>query len=331
MSRYFTFLMLYVIVMACNPPKARNAITDPLPSWNEGPTKEAIVEFVTHTTNPDDRYFIPEEERIAVFDNDGTLWSERPYYFQFEFAFDMVRAHAAGHDEWKEEQPFKGILENDYASAFASGDDNIGKLLVATHTGMYNDVFEQTVSGWIDTARHDVNGRLYRDLVFQPMLELLDYFRANGFTTYIVSGGSIAFMQPWTEQLYDIPSEQVIGSRFKLVYEYTDNGPELYRAPQFEFLNDKGGKVVSISQVIGKRPVAAFGNSDGDLAMLRYTADGNGMRLMAYIHHTDAEREYAYDRDSPVGELDEGLDVARANNWLLVDMKKDWKTIYPGN
>lgn len=321
------FVTLTMLVSCAQHEKQPTA--DPLPSWNEGASKKAIVEFVNSTTNPNNNSFIPEEERIAVFDNDGTLWSERPLYFQFEFAFDMVRVHVADHPEWQEEQPFKGILENDVNAVMASGEEGIGKLLVATHTGMSNADFKQTVSNWIDTARHDQTGKLYREMIFQPMLEVLDYLRSNGFKTYIVSGGSVNFMQPWTEDLYGIPTEQVIGSRFNLEFEITENGPVITRAPKLDFLNDKGGKPVNISQIIGKRPVAAFGNSDGDLAMLQYTSAGAGKRLMVYIHHTDAEREYAYDRKSHIGKLDKGLDEAASKGWTVVDMKEDWNRIYP--
>jgi phosphoserine phosphatase len=303
--------------------------TDPLPSWNDTQTKTAIIEFVETTTDPTSAAFIPENDRITVFDNDGTLWCERPLYFQFEFAIDMVKAHADKHPEWKEEQPFKGILENDPEAVWATGSEGIGKLLAATHTGMSNAEFNQTVSNWIDTARHDQTGKLYREMVYQPMMEVLDYLRANGFKTYIVSGGEIAFMQPFTEMLYDIPTEQVLGTRFKMEYEMQKNGPVLMRLPDMEFFNDKGDKVVNISQIIGKVPVAAFGNSDGDLAMLQYTDAGEGERLMVYIHHTDSIREYAYDRNSLVGKLNKGLDEAAAKGWTVVDMKNDWKMIYP--
>ena len=211
----------------------------------------------------------------------------------------------------------------------ASGSEGISKWLAVTHTGMHNDVFRQPVAAWIDTARHDQTGKLYREMVFQPMLEVLDHFRANGFTTYIVSGGTVTFMQPWTEKAYGIPPEQILGSRFKMRFEMTEEGPVLMREPEMDFFNDKGEKPVNIAHIIGRRPVAAFGNSDGDLAMLQYSAAGPGKRLMVYIHHTDAEREWAYDRDSHIGRLDNGLDEASRNGWVVVDMKKDWKTIYP--
>lgn len=319
-------LSLFLLSSCCQEEKE---ITDPLPSWNETNNKDVIIDFITASTNPKSDDFIPEEDRIAVFDNDGTLWSERPFYFQFEFAFDMVRVHAENHPEWKEEQPFKGILENDLEAVMASGKEGIGRLLLATHTGMNNAEFLQTVSNWIDTAHHKQTGKLYREMTFQPMLELLDFFRANGFKTYIVSGGSVGFMQPWIESLYGIPTEQVLGTRFKLEYEILKNGPVFNRLPSLEFYNDKGGKPENISQIIGKRPVAAFGNSDGDLAMLQYTAAGEGKSLMIYIHHTDAEREYAYDRESHIGKLNIGLDEAASRGWTVVNIKKDWNRIYP--
>jgi phosphoserine phosphatase len=265
----------------------------------------------------------------VVFDNDGTLWSEKPLYFQFAFAIDMVRVHAAEHPEWEDEQPFKGILENDLEAVMASGNEGIGKMLAATHAGMRNEEFMQTVAAWIDTARHNQTGKLFRDMVFQPMLELLDYFRSNGFRTYIVSGGTVHFMRPWTYETYGIPPEQVIGSRFRMQFEMSGEGPVLIRESELDFLNDKEGKPVNIAQIIGKRPVAAFGNSDGDLAMMQYIAAGQGRRLIVYIHHTDAEREWAYDRDSHIGRLDKGLDEASKNGWVVVDMKDQWKIIYP--
>jgi len=323
-------LFLYVaIILLTGCAQLEQKATDPLPTWNDSQAKTDIIEFVKTTTDPNNAAFIPEEDRITVFDNDGTLWSERPLYFQFEFAIDMVKAFADEHPEWSEEQPFKGILENDPEAVFASGSEGIGKLLVATHTGMSNKEFQQTVSNWIDTARHDQSGLLYREMVYQPMLELLDYLRSHGFKTYIVSGGSIAFMQPFTRMLYDIPTEQVLGTRFGMEYEMTENGPVLMRTPKMEFFNDKGGKPVNINQIIGKVPVAAFGNSDGDLAMLQYTDAGEGERLMVYIHHTDSIREYAYDRNSHVGKLNKGLDEAAAKGWTVVDMKNDWKVVYP--
>lgn len=328
MKKLFFYFAILIFLVSCAQ-QEKPQTTDPLPSWSEGSSKQSIIDFVDTTTDPNSQYFIAEKDRITVFDNDGTLWSEQPVYFQFEFAMDMVRLHVDDHPEWKEEQPFKGVLENDMSAVVASGEEGLVKLLVATHSGMSSTDFSQTVSNWVDTARHNQTGKLYKEMVFQPMLEVLDYLRSNGFKTYIVSGGTVNFMQPWTEGVYGIPTEQVIGSRFKLEYEMTNNGPVIMRTPKFDFLNDKGGKPVNISQIIGKIPVAAFGNSDGDLAMLQYTSAGEGKRLMVYIHHTDADREYAYDRKSHIGKLDKGLDEAAAKNWTVVDMKNDWKVIYP--
>jgi phosphoserine phosphatase len=328
MKRSIFYILIITLLTSCES-QTKLVETDPLPSWNEGKAKRNIISYVSSVTNQNDPAFIPVENRIAVFDNDGTLWSEKPLYFQFEFAIDMVRTHADSHPEWRNEQPFKGILEGDMQALMASGEEGIGKLIVATHSGMTNREFKETVSQWIDTARHELSGKLFREMTFQPMREVLDYLRANDFRTYIVSGGSVNFMQPWTEELYGIPSEQVIGSRIKLEYQLQDGEPILMRSPEFVFFNDKGGKPVSISQIIGKRPVMAFGNSDGDLAMLQYTAAGEGKRLMVYIHHTDETREFAYDRESPVGRLDKGLDEASARKWTVVDMKNDWNTIYP--
>ena len=327
-SLYFLLVLAFLLPSCIQ--EAEKA-KDPLPSWNEGSSKEAIINFVKSTSDKNSPDYIPEDERIAVFDNDGTLWSEKPLYFQFAFAIDMVRVHAAEHPEWEDEQPFKGILENDLDAVMASGSEGISKLLAATHTGMSNAEFIKTVGSWMDTARHDQTGMLFREMVFEPMLELLDYFRSYGFTTYIVSGGTVHFMRSWTHAVYGIPPEQVIGSRFKMQFEMSDEGTVLIRESELDFLNDKGGKPVNIAQIIGKRPVAAFGNSDGDLAMLQYTAAGEGKRLMVYIHHTDAEREWAYDRDSHIGRLDKGLDEAKKNGWVIVDMKEAWKTVYPVN
>lgn len=327
--RILIISLLAAIVLGSCIPESRTADPDPLPSWNDTPTRKAILDFVSQTTTPGSPSFIPEAERIVVFDNDGTLWSEKPLYFQFEFAMDMIRTQAGEHPDWRDEQPFKAVLENDMKALLASGEEGILKMLIATHTGMANEAFKKTVAGWIDTARHDQTGMLYKEMVFQPMLEVLDYFQANGFRTYIVSGGSVGFMQAWAEELYGIPTEQLIGSQFKLEFDGQSANPVLMRAPEFVFFNDKENKPVSIAMIIGKRPVAAFGNSDGDLAMLQYTSAGEGKRLMVYIHHTDAEREYAYDRESSVGRLDKGLDMAAVNGWTVVDMKNDWKSIYP--
>jgi phosphoserine phosphatase len=303
--------------------------SDPLPSWNEGPTKEAIINFVNEVTTEGSPNFVPEYLRIATFDNDGTLWSEMPFYFQLAFALDRVKAMAPDHPEWKDKQPFKAVLENDLKTVMESGMKGLMEIVMTTHAGMTTLEFEQIVTDWINTAKHPKTGKLYKEMVFQPMLELLDYLRENGFKTYIVSGGGIEFMRPWTEQVYGVPAEQVIGSSIKVKYEMTDAGPVLVRLPEINFIDDKDGKPVAINQFIGKRPLAAFGNSDGDLEMLQWTAAGDGKRLMLIIHHTDAEREWAYDRKSEIGKLNKALDAAIKNGWIIVDMKNDWKVIYP--
>ena len=302
---------------------------DPLPSWSDGANKQSIMDFVQQVTSPDSADFVPTAERIAVFDNDGTLWSEKPVYFQLLFAIDRVKQMAPQHPEWKSTQPFKAVLDNDMDALADSGKKGLLELVMATHAGMTTAEFEKVASDWLATARHPRFKRPYTELVFQPMLELLDYLRANGFKTFIVSGGGIEFMRPWTEAVYGIPPEQVVGSRIKIELQLRDGIPVLVRLPEISFIDDKEGKPVGINEHIGRRPIAAFGNSDGDLQMLQWTAAGEGKRFMLLVHHTDAEREYAYDRNSHVGKLDKALDEADKHGWTLVDMKKDWKVIYP--
>jgi phosphoglycolate phosphatase-like HAD superfamily hydrolase len=306
-----------------------NAQADPLPSWNEGAAKQAIVEFVARVRGEGGRGLVPPEGRIAVFDNDGTLWSEQPAYFQLLFAIDRVKALAPKHPEWKTRQPFKAVLENDRKALAAAGEKGLLALIMATHAGMPTEEFEKIVTGWLATARHPRFNRPYTELVYQPMLEVLAYLRANGFKTYIVSGGGIEFLRPWTERVYGIPPEQVIGSSITVRYELRDGTPVLFRRPEIDFIDDKAGKPVGIHKFIGRRPIMAFGNSDGDLQMLQWTCLVSGPRFCIYVHHTDAEREWAYDRDSPIGRLDKGLDEARARGWTVVDMKKDWRVIFP--
>lgn len=300
-----------------------------LPSWNDGPSKKAIVEFVGKVTQAGGVDYVPPAERIAVFDNDGTLWSEQPMYVQLAFALDRVKALAASHPEWKEKQPFKAVLEGDIETLAKSGESGLLELVMATHAGMSSDEFSQIADDWIKTAKNPKTGKPYTEMVYQPMLELLAYLRANGFTTFIVSGGGIEFMRPWAERVYGIPPEQVIGSSIKTKYEVRDGRPVLVRLPEIDFIDDKAGKPVGIHSRIGRRPLAAFGNSDGDLQMLQWTAAGSGPRFMLLVHHTDAEREWAYDRKSHVGRLDKALDEAAARGWTVVDMKKDWKVVYP--
>jgi hypothetical protein len=300
-----------------------------LPSWNDSPAKSAILEFVAKVTNPDSPDFVPPSERIAVFDNDGTLWSEQPMYFQLAFVFDRVKTLAPQHPEWKDKQPFKGVLENDIEAVLAGGEKSLITLLMSTHAGMTTGEFEKIVADWIAAARHPKTKRLYTDMVYQPMLELLDYMRDIGFKTYIVSGGGIEFMRVFTERVYGVPPEQVIGSSIKTEFGFQNGQPVLKRLPEIDFIDDKAGKPVGIHKFIGRRPIAASGNSDGDLQMLQWTEAGEGLRLMVYIHHTDAEREWAYDRESHIGRLDKGLNEAKIKGWTVVDMKNDWKIIYP--
>jgi hypothetical protein len=302
---------------------------DPLASWNEGKAKQSIVAFVERVTKKGSPDFVSVDERIATFDNDGTLWSEQPIYVQLAFALDRVKALAPQHPEWKEKQPFKAALEGDLKTVFAGGEHALLELVMATHAGNTTEEFTQTVKEWIATARHPKTGRLYTEMVYQPMLELLTYLRANGFKTFIVSGGGIEFMRPWTEKVYGIPPEQVIGSSIRTKFELRDDKPVLVRLPEINFIDDKAGKPVGIHQYIGRRPVAAFGNSDGDLQMLQWTTAVRGARFALLVHHTDAKREYAYDRASSIGHLDKALDEAQAKGWTVVDMKNDWKVVYP--
>jgi phosphoglycolate phosphatase-like HAD superfamily hydrolase len=304
------------------------AQADPLPSWNDTAPKKAIVAFVERATKEGGPDFVPVSERIATFDNDGTLWVEQPIYTQIVFALDRVKALAPQHPEWKTEQPFKAVLENDQSALLASGEAGIMKIIAASHSGMTTDEFTSIVKKWMATAKHPRFMRPYTECVYQPMLELLAYLRANGFKTYIVSGGGVEFMRPWTERVYGVPPEQVIGSSAKEKFELRDGEPVLLRLPQINFIDDGPGKPVGISQYIGRSPIAAFGNSDGDQQMLEWTARRQPS-FMLLVHHTDAEREYAYDRNSHVGKLDKALDEATARGWIVVDMKKDWRTIFP--
>jgi phosphoglycolate phosphatase-like HAD superfamily hydrolase len=308
---------------------AQTATSDGLPSWNDTATKKAIVTFVERVTKQGSPDFVPEPERIATFDNDGTLWAEQPMYFQLLFALDRVKLLAPQHPEWATEEPFASLLKGDVKGALAGGEPALFKIVIATHTGMDSVEFDQIVKDWIATAKHPITKRLYTEMVYQPMLELVAYLRANGFKTFIVSGGGIDFMRPWTERVYGIPPEQVVGSSGKTKFEMRDGKPVLMRLPEVDFIDDGPGKPVGINEHIGHRPIASFGNSDGDLQMLEWTKGGGGVRFALIVHHTDAEREWAYDRNSPVGKLDKALDVAQAKGWTVVDMKNDWKTIFP--
>ena len=302
---------------------------DPLPSWNEGGAKRSIFDFVQRVTAPGGKDFVPEPERVAAFDNDGTLWAEQPFYFQLVFALDRVKALAPKHPEWKEKEPFKSVLAGDLNSVLAAGEHALVELIMATHAGTTTEEFEQVVKDWIASAKHPRFNRPYTECVYQPMLELLVYLRANGFKTYIVSGGGIEFMRPWVERVYGIPPEQVVGSTIKVKYELRDGRPVLARLPEINFIDDKAGKPVGIHYHIGRRPIAAFGNSDGDFQMLEWTTGGSGPRLGLIVHHDDAEREWAYDRKSSIGKLDRGLDEAPKRGWVVVSMKRDWKFIFP--
>jgi hypothetical protein len=323
-SRLFTALVLSSALWAA-PAQA----TDPLPAWNEGPAKKAIVDFVQKVTKRGSRDFVPEPERIAVFDNDGTLWAEQPMYFQLAFAIDRVKALAPQHPEWKDTEPFASVLKDDLKGALAGGEKAIGEIVMATHAGMTTAEFEQIVREWIATAKHPKFKRPYTEMVYVPMLELLAYLRAHGFKTYIVSGGGIEFMRPWTEKAYGVPPEQVIGSTIKTNFELRGTKPVLMRLAEIDFIDDKAGKPVSINKFIGRRPIAAFGNSDGDLQMLEWTTAGEGPRFGLIVHHTDAVREWAYDRQSSIGRLDKALDEAPRRGWTVTSMKTDWKRIFP--
>jgi len=302
---------------------------DALPSWEDGKAKESIIAFVANVTQEGSSDFVPPNERIAVFDNDGTLWAERPMYFQVLFALDRVKALAPHHPEWEDKEPFASLLKGDVKGAMADGMKSVVEIIMATHAGMTTAEFETIVSDWIATAKHPTTKRPFTEMVYQPMLELLAYLRENGFKTFIVSGGGIEFMRPWSEKVYGVPPEQVIGSSIKVKFEMHGGKPVLVRLPELDFYDDKEGKPVAIHQQIGRRPIAAFGNSDGDLQMLQWTTAGQGPRFALYVHHTDGEREWAYDRNASMGRLDKGLEEAKAKDWTVVDMKQDWKVVYP--
>jgi len=305
------------------------AAADALPSWNDTAPKKAIVAFVEKVTKEGSPDFVSAPERIAVFDNDGTLWAEQPAYFQLLFVLDRVKALAPQHPDWNTREPFASLLKGDLKSALAGGEKGLMEMMAATHTGMTTEEFRQTVSEWIARARHPKTGRLYTEMVYQPMLELLAYLRASGFKTFIVSGGGIEFMRPWTETVYGIPPEQVVGSSGQLKFEMRDGKPVLVKLPEIQLIDDKEGKPVGIQAHIGRRPIAAFGNSDGDLQMLQWTTAGSGPRFALLVHHTDAGREWAYDRQSHIGTLDKAWDEAVARGWTVVSMKEDWNRIFP--
>jgi hypothetical protein len=329
-------LFAVVIVLSCvaggisgQPASSPGAAASTLLSWTDGASKTALTGFVTRVTTTGGPEFVPVPARIAVFDNDGTLWAEQPMYVQLAFALDRVKVLAPQHPEWQTTEPFKSVIAGDLKAVVAGGEHAIMQIVAASHAGTTTAEFEQIVQQWIATAKHPRTGRLYSEMVYQPMLEALTYLRANGFKTYIVSGGGVEFMRPWVERVYGIPPEQVVGSRIKMKYEVRDGVPVLARLADVDLIDDKAGKPVGIQQVIGRRPIIAFGNSDGDFEMLEWTTSAPGARLGVIIHHTDAEREWAYDRTSSVGRLARGLDEAAGRKWVLVDMKRDWAKIFP--
>lgn len=303
--------------------------SEPLPSWNDGPAKQNIIAFVQAVTDQHSKDFVQPAERIAVFDNDGTLWSEQPMYFELLFALDEVKRNAPQHPEWKTTQPFKAVLENDHKALAAAGMDGIIKIFGATHTGMTTEAFDDYAKTWLSQARHPKTGKPYTEMIFQPMLEMLDYLRSQDFKTYIVSGGDTGFMRAFAEKVYGIPPEQVIGTTFVTAFQFKDGKASILRARKLAHNDDGPGKPESIDAVIGKRPILAFGNSDGDLQMLQWTAAGPGKRFMGLVHHTDAGREWAYDRKSDIGRLDKALDEANSRGWTVVDMATEWRRIYP--
>jgi phosphoserine phosphatase len=305
------------------------AAQDVLPSWNDGPAKQHIVDFVKKVTAPGSSDFVPPEQRIAVFDNDGTLWAEQPIYFQFFFVIDQLKAQSPKHPEWKTTEPFKSALAGDLKGVAASGEKGIVQLVAATHAGMTTEQFARNVNEWMSTARHPKTQRVFTEMVYQPMLELVHYLRDNGFKTYIVSGGGQDFMRAWATAVYGIAPEQIIGSQGELKFELRDGKPVLMKEAKVALIDDGQGKPVGIERFIGRKPIFAFGNSDGDQQMLEWTASGDGARFAGLVHHTDAAREWAYDRQSSVGKLDKALDEATAKGWTVVDMQKDWNVVFP--
>ena len=303
--------------------------SDPLPSWNEGDSKRAILNYVESVTDSNSTDFVPESDRIATFDNDGTLWSEKPAYFQLFFALDRVREMAPDHPEWKTQEPFKSALAGDMEGLGQQGLEGLLKLVMVTHAGMESEEFTAEVKRWIASAKHPTKKVSYTELVYQPMLELMEYLRAKGFKVYIVSGGGLDFMRAFVTEVYGVPAEQVLGSRIKTEFVMKEGKPGIFRLPELEFIDDKEGKPLNIQRIIGKKPVFAAGNSDGDLAMLQWTYTNSHKNFELYVHHTDSIREWAYDRESHVGRLEKGLDEAGEKGWTVTDMAKDWKVVYP--
>ena len=304
-------------------------LANPLPSWSDGATKQAIVAFVEKVTKQGSPEFVPENQRIATFDNDGTLWAEQPVYFQLFYAIDQVKKMAPQHPGWKTEEPFASVLNGDMKKVVASGKPGLMKIIAATHANMTAEEFQSNVGAWLETARHPKTDRPFNKMVYQPMLELLDYLRANGFKTFIVSGGGVDFMRVFAEKTYGIPPNQVIGSSLKAKYSENNGKPAIIKLPEINLVDDKEGKPVGIHQYIGQRPIFAAGNSDGDYQMLEWTTAGKGPHFGIILHHTDAKREWAYDRDSHVGRLNKALDDAGKKGWIVIDMQKDWKVVFP--
>jgi hypothetical protein len=336
MKNVIKILILSVILISCKEKIVSEEITsnideiiDPLPSWNDGNSKKAIMNYVNDVTTEGSANFIPVSERIATFDNDGNLWSEQPAYFQLFFAIDRIKALAPEHPEWKTTQPYQSVLENDMKTLMSYGEHGLLEIVMATHAGNTVEEFEQIVKDWLAIAKHPRFDRPYTDLVYQPMLELLNYLRENDFKTFIVSGGGVEFMRPWVEAVYGIPKDQVVGSSIKTEFVMEDGVSKIKRLPAIDFIDDKAGKPVGINKFIGRKPVFASGNSDGDLQMLQWTDSNSYQSFQLYLHHTDAEREWAYDRNSSIGRLDKGLDEAIEKGWTIIDMKNDWKIVYP--
>ena len=333
-TRSWTALVLCVGLFLVSHVDSATAIEDPLPSWNEGAVKSAILRYVERVVDEQSPGYVPVPERVATFDNDGTLWSEKPAYFQLAFAMDRIKALADQNPDWANQEPFASVLKGDMAAVLSGGEPAIAKLVAASHSGLTVEEFRSVVRDWIDQAKHPQTNRTYKSMVFQPMLELVRYLESHDFKVFIVSGGGIEFMRAWAEDVYGIPPERVIGSRAKIEFQMVDGIPRLNKLPELDFVDDKAGKPVGIATHIGRRPLLAAGNSDGDLQMLQYTTVARSKsdtvpRLGLIVHHTDADREWAYDRQSHVGKLDRALDLAKGESWIVVDMKRDWATIYP--
>ncbi|MCD0502196.1 HAD family hydrolase [Bordetella petrii] len=326
-AAWLSVAVLAVLLSACAGPQGDSRHPD-LPSWNDGPSRQAIVQFVQAVTEPGSAEFVAVDKRIAVFDNDGTLWSEQPMYFQLLFAMDRIKVMAPDHPEWARRQPYKAAIAGNQAALAKYGQSGLLKIVGVTHTGMSVDDFTQSVAQWASTARHPRFNQRYPDMTYAPMRELLDYLREHGFKTYIVSGGEVEFMRAWAPAVYGIPPEQIIGTTFVTTFDMRKGEPVLWRQGKLEFNDDGPGKPVAIQRHIGQRPIMAFGNSDGDLEMLQWTAAGEGRRFAGLVHHTDAQREWAYDRDSKVGRLDKALDEASRQGWTVVDMKTEWNRVY---